>query len=147
MVSGWNSRLPGVARLLRFYFVATLVYATAQFWLLTLGGLPNVRTAIRSGLPGTVIVMAAAAIHAEHRALRVDDWHYHRAVKVLMAAVANHAELLHPPSDLRAGIAVLLRQPVPERAVCKAQPEVREHVRMREPAALQIRQRDGSRSS
>ena len=49
-------------RLLRFYFAATLVYATAQVWFLTVGGHQNVRTAIRSGLLGTVIVMAAVAM-------------------------------------------------------------------------------------
>ncbi len=49
-------------RLLRFYFVATLMYATGQVWFLTFGDLPNVRTAVRSGLLGTVIVMAAVAM-------------------------------------------------------------------------------------
>ena len=84
-----------------------------------------------------------AAVQAEHVAREIEDRDHYRTVEVLVAALAQDAELLQPPAHLGAGLAVLLRQPVAERAVGEAQLAVRNHLGMREAAAFEIAQRFG----
>ncbi len=50
-----------------------------------------------------------APVHLHYLALGVDDRDYHRAVKVLVPALADDAGVLKPASHFRAALPVLLR--------------------------------------
>jgi photosystem II stability/assembly factor-like uncharacterized protein len=65
----------------------------------------------------------------------------HFDAEMLMPAFSQNPERLQPPAHLRARLAILLRQPVPERAIREADFKMRDHLRMREPARFEIPQR------
>ena len=85
-----------------------------------------------------------AAVHLAHVALEIEDRNHDRAVEVLVTALAQNAELLQTAAHLRSAPAVLVRQPVAERAVGKADAKLRDHLRVREPTAFEVLQRLGT---
>ncbi len=82
-----------------------------------------------------------APVQAQHAAIEVEDREYDGAVEVLVAALTQDAEPLQAPAQLRAFLAVPVRQRQPELAIGEAQLEVVDHLRIREAAALQVPQR------
>jgi hypothetical protein len=61
-------------------------------------------------------------------AVQIEHGDDHRSVEVLVARLAHDAELLQAAPDFLARFAVLFREPVAERAVGDADPEVTDHL-------------------
>jgi len=92
-----------------------------------------------------VIRRDLAAVHLHDRARRIEHGHDQRAVEVLAAVLAIHADALQTRADVGARHAVLLRQAQAERAIGVAEPERRHEVRVRQATRVQVRLRFRSR--
>ena len=90
------------------------------------------------------LVQQLAPVHLHHlaglRATGIEHRHHQRAVEVLVPAVADQPDAPQPRADRGAVLALLVRQPQPQRAVGHAQLEGVHQVRMVQPARAQVLQ-------
>ena len=84
-----------------------------------------------------------AAVQLGHLAVLIQHGHDQRAIEMLMARFAVHAQALQPRPDLRTFYPAFVGQTQTQRAVGKAKFEVLDQLGVIQPSALQVRQRLG----
>ena len=84
------------------------------------------------------VVPDLAAIDLGDDAARADHGHHQAAGEVFVPAFPVNADALQASPDVGTGLAVLLRQAQPQRAVGDAKPEPRQQLRVSEAARLEV---------
>ena len=95
--------------------------------------------------PALAAIIQSAAVKLRDVPLGVGDRHDHAAVQVLMPAFPVEAQTCQPRPDVRPGGAVFQRQPQPQRAVGKADPQPPQHRLILQTTPCQILPRRGPR--